>query len=797
VENLGGIADMIRKAMHNPKLTPRWHQLRQIDSQTDLLERLVRFNVVSAGRRSGKTEILGKRMVVVRAFCAHRKDMPQYYIPHNDIYMAVCAPTRDQAKRLYWKDLKAMIPPAMMAKKPSETSLIIELRNGVQIHVIGMDKPERMEGTPWSHVVMDEYASMRPEAWQLHVRPSLSDRGGSCDFIGVPEGTNHFYKLYTKAGEAAVMAKHNKKRTAWRNFHWTAEEVLPVHEIIEAKNDLDPDTYNQEYNAKFINFTGRAYYSFTRETHCAPLEYNPKAPLIFCFDFNVEPGCAAVCQEQHLPGTRQIGTGVIGEVWIPRGSNTQLVCRRLIKDWQDHYGKIVCYGDSTGGSRGSAKVLGSDWQIIKEMLHDAFDRRGQRVFYRVPKANPRERDRVNAVNARLKTMRGDIRLKVDAEKAPHVVEDLEGVVVVKGGSGELDKTSMELTHACFAGDVLVRTPQGVRPLQSIAESGTIERWDGTWVPFFHGGLRLRNAALVDVVLSNGDRIRCTPWHRWLTPHGWRKAEELTGQWIETTQSRLYPPPSKDSTAASTGFTTVASISRLLDERQPLNCACTKQFGSISTAQSQSDTACITSTGIEATTKSPICALCLKASMHGSTWKTPVGWRPVEPLLRKQSLRRRDGMQARKDASGIDSITSECTNNYMPNAIATNALTVTGSSGLAERSVRSFVRTTARHGTDTIAESMTKRERVPFAAKFTEQTSIGRTPHAAENVERLFVLAVVPSGRADAYCVTVSADGCFALANGAIVSNSDAIGYYVNREFGLRPQYKPSGQSYWK
>lgn len=148
-----------------------------------------------------------------------------------------------------------------------------------------------------------------------------------------------------------------------------------------------------------------------------------------------------ICQEQRLP-SGEMGTGVIGEVWIPRGSNTVMVSKKLLTDWGDHRGRIFVYGDATGGARGSAKVMGSDWQLVKEVLKPAFER----IFFRVPRENPRERARVNAVNSRLRSVEGLVRMQIDARYAPHVVRDLEGVVIVEGGSGELDKGTADLTH---------------------------------------------------------------------------------------------------------------------------------------------------------------------------------------------------------------------------------------------------------------------------------------------------------------------------------------------------------------
>ena len=63
-------------------------------------------------------------------------------------------------------------------------------------------------------------------------------------------------------------------------------------EIDSARRTLDPLVYQQEMEASFITFEGHAYYSFDRRTHCAPMTYDTRAPLIICLDFNVEPGVA-------------------------------------------------------------------------------------------------------------------------------------------------------------------------------------------------------------------------------------------------------------------------------------------------------------------------------------------------------------------------------------------------------------------------------------------------------------------------------------------------------------------------
>ena len=417
-------------------LTDRWYELRYHRERQRLWSSKRRFRVVPAGRRSGKTEY-GKRFLIREALRFNR-----FY----DGRFACLAPTRDQAKRIFWDDLKALTPKYAISKI-LETELSIRLINGTVIQVLGMDKPERVEGPPLDGAICDEYGNMKPEVWTHHLSGALStiDRPGWCWFIGVPEGRNHYYRLYKEA--------LNPDRATWDAFHWISEDILDPEEIADAKARMDPLSYDQEFNASFLNFTGRAYYSFDQTIHAAErLHYKPDLPLIFCFDFNRKPGVAAILQEQEYGGINPIVaeniSAAIGEVWIPQNSTTPAVCRKLIKDWgkegKNHTGKIYCYGDSTGGAKGSAKVKGSDWDLVRAELRQYFK---EQVKFRVPKANPAQRSRVNSVNSRLFTADGKVHFLIDPKNCKYLIEDLDGVIVLEGGAGEIDKDHDEmLTH---------------------------------------------------------------------------------------------------------------------------------------------------------------------------------------------------------------------------------------------------------------------------------------------------------------------------------------------------------------
>ncbi len=428
----------------------RWYALRPHAEQRRLWESPARFRVAACGRRSGKSE-LAKR-------CGVRKAISPS--PYPDFRVLFGGPTYQQAKRVFWGDVKKLVPQwALLGQDPrkaiSEGELTIKLRNGAEIMVTGLDAPMRVEGSPLDFVVIDESADVKEEAWLEHIRPGLSERGGQAWLIGTPDGRNWFWQAAQKAQEDIA--------GLWSFHTWTSATVLPAEEIEIARAELDQRTFQQEYEASFLDATGRVYYGFRRELHADErLTYDPTLPLVLCFDWNVNPGTCAVVQEQKYrgsnPAVASTFTAVIDEVWIPTDSNTQRVCREIIERYGSHPSDVIAYGDATGGAKGTAKVEGSDWDIVRRCLEPTFGSKtspaayGAKVIHvpsrfeiRVLPSNPRERVRINAMNSRLQSADGKVHLLVDP-RCVHMIQDLEGVSY-RQGTSEIDKKSSPmLTH---------------------------------------------------------------------------------------------------------------------------------------------------------------------------------------------------------------------------------------------------------------------------------------------------------------------------------------------------------------
>jgi len=361
--------------------------------QSDIFTCPARFRVVVAGRRFGKT-FLSTAELLNRALS--KPDQNVWYV----------APTYKAAKEIAWDMLTSQIPREYVGKT-NETSLSITLKNGSTIALKGAEKPDNLRGRSLDFVVLDEFADMRKEAWYEVIRPSLSDRQGSAAlFIGTPKGRNHFYDLYGKGVD---------KDDGWQSYQYTTIEGgnVPPEEIASAKADLDERTFEQEYGAKFLNFSGIIYYSFKREE--SVIRHDGDRSVIHVgMDFNLDPMSAVLM-------TRKGDTLHVFDEIVMFGSNTD----EMVAEIRTRYGNgtIVIYPDPASRQRKTSAGGRTDLSILQNAGFEV----------RVRSSHAAVRDRINSVNSRLLSKDGHRRLFVDP-KCKKVIESLERHTYKEGTS---------------------------------------------------------------------------------------------------------------------------------------------------------------------------------------------------------------------------------------------------------------------------------------------------------------------------------------------------------------------------
>jgi len=209
------------------------------DAQMQIFKSDKRFKVASCGRRFGKS-YLAAWVLIIKALQSEDKDV--FYV----------APTFQQAKDILWSILKDV--GQNVIKSTHENTATITLVNDRKIYLKGSDRPDTLRGVGLAYVVMDEYASMKPEVWEMILRPTLADVKGGALFIGTPAGKNHFHKLWIEA-----QLPENEKDWESYQFVSTDNPFLDPDEIEAAKKSMSTQAFRQEFEATFESFSGGVF----------------------------------------------------------------------------------------------------------------------------------------------------------------------------------------------------------------------------------------------------------------------------------------------------------------------------------------------------------------------------------------------------------------------------------------------------------------------------------------------------------------------------------------------------------
>lgn len=213
------------------------------DHQLKIFHDPTRFKVVAAGRRFGKSYLAAVTLFVAAAEDTKvRSDGVEVDLSLEKVYYV--APTFTQGKAIIWPLLKLVGHDLIAQSYENEATL--RLINGREICIKGADRPDSLRGTGLSHVVMDEYAFMREEVWEVIIYPQLARSEGTALFIGTPDGKNHFYELWQKALTGAAGDE-------WKAFAFTSLDnpFLPKAELEKMTQNMSAERYRQEIEASF------------------------------------------------------------------------------------------------------------------------------------------------------------------------------------------------------------------------------------------------------------------------------------------------------------------------------------------------------------------------------------------------------------------------------------------------------------------------------------------------------------------------------------------------------------------
>jgi phage terminase large subunit len=397
------------------------------DPQREVWDSDSRFKLLCSGRRFGKTYLCIARLIT---WAASKPNSLNWYVTAN----------YRMAKQIAWRQLKNMVPPEICVKR-NETDLLIELSNGSIISLKGADNADSLRGVSLSSLVIDEAAYVKQEAWEMVLRPALSDQGGPAWFITTPAGLNWFHDLWEQAAD----------EDDWSTFSYTTIQGgnVPAEEVEAARRTLDERTFRQEYLASFETLSGRVYPDFSDDNISDSIK-DTGGPIMWGTDFNVSVLAGVL-------GSRVGDTLHIWDEVSVTQTNTDEVCAMLKARFPNR--KIIAYPDPTGSARKTSSAGRTDHEIIRQHGFSCVS----------PKAPWAVKDKINATNCMIRTANGQIRLFVHP-RCKNTIKALKNVTYKQGADDYIIDKSAGIEHWTDGAGYLILSE--FNPLYERAGKGT-------------------------------------------------------------------------------------------------------------------------------------------------------------------------------------------------------------------------------------------------------------------------------------------------------------------------------------
>jgi phage terminase large subunit len=362
-----------------------------------------RFKLLCSGRRFGKTYLCITRLI---CWALEKPGSLNWYVTAN----------YRMAKQIAWRQLKNMASDDLVVKR-NESDLSIEFVNGSIVALRGADNEDSLRGVSLSSLVVDEAAYVKQSAWEMVLRPALSDQGGPAWFITTPAGLNWFHDLWEQAQD----------ESDWKAFSYTTIQGgnVPAEEVEAARRTLDERTFRQEYLASFETLAGRVYPDFSDDNISEDIK-DTGGEIYWGTDFNVG----------IMAGVLASRVGDTVHIWdelAVKQSNTDEVCQLLKERFPDR--RIIAYPDPTGSARKTSSAGRTDHDIIRRYGFQCIS----------PRAPWAVKDKINSTNWMIRTADGQMRLFIHP-RCKHTIKALKNVCFKEGATDYVIDKSANIEH---------------------------------------------------------------------------------------------------------------------------------------------------------------------------------------------------------------------------------------------------------------------------------------------------------------------------------------------------------------
>lgn len=523
--------------------------------QQEVMADPTRFKVVCAGRRCGKSRLAAVKLLVEGLQCPKGSGI---------LYVA---PTQGQARVIIWQLLMDLGRDIIQSAHVNNSE--ITLVNGAVIYVRGADRPDTLRGVSLSYCVLDEFADMKPSAWEEVIRASLSDKRGGALFIGTPKGRNHFYDLF------------NQEDPEWKSWHFTTADNPLIHpdEIAAAKRTLSSFAFKSEYMASFDNSGTDVFKEEWLKYGTAPKQYSTYISIDLA-------GFEAVSKKNSRLDRTAIAVVFVTDEgkWFVRKIehgrwDVRETAVRILKNIRDFRPLMI------GIEKGI--TLNAVLPYLSDLM------RKNNIFAHIHPLTHGNQSKNDRVIFALQGMFEHGRITLNRDQVWDVFTD-----------EYLMFPTANVHDDCFPADAPITTAQGIKPISEVTIDDLVLTRNG-----YRRVLKAWCKGYASVITRYG--VTATPDHRVLTENrGWVSLDSLCDDDIlithtikETSCESQSNSTAEPTTATQTQSrtTTAGTTPRTTSGNQPQE-LCTETSGNFTTAQYLPDTTSTTQTVTPATTR---------------------------------------------------------------------------------------------------------------------------------------------------------------------------------------------------
>jgi hypothetical protein len=693
-----------------------------------------KFRAFCAGYGSGKS------WVGSTAMCARFWSQP-------GVNQAYYAPTYPHIRDIFFPTIEEVAHSLDLRVEIMESNKEVHFYSGAKYRGTticrSMERPQSIIGYKVGHSMVDELDTMpqdkAKDAWRkILARMRWPDATNGIDVTTTPEGFRETHRLFVEELEARphLRETYGLIQASTRDN----ERNLPPGYIQSLIDTYPAELIDAYIDGRFCNLkSGTVYRSYNRIRNASNETIQPRETLFIGQDFNVGRMASTIYVK------RENGWHAVAE--LKDLLDTPDVIRVITERWKYAGHRIVVYPDASGGARKSVNASMSDIAMLEQA---GFEVRRNSV-------NPAVRDRILSVNKQFETGK----LWVNAKLAPTVAKCLEKQAY--DDNGEPEKTGDD--HMCFSGEQQIVVNGQLMAFKDIPSEGVVLCHDGVHRAYTNGGKKKDLARTLFTTLSNGDTIRCTEDHLFLTTSGWKRADNLIGELL-CSQSLLVQ------LSRNTADSHIIFAEARIFKETALDFI--EKFGQTLMEKSRLALSFITLTTIKQTIQSKISDSCLNGFIARIMGK-------IKQLCRlRQSMPQKNGTKAKMGSSGTSSNINQqsiyCTRKLMQ--YARTAVFITRRL-IAE--LINFVQKIAQQKHERNLGLITRKELAFFVAQSFSKTNTQQRKHAEKNAVRVLTQEIAK--REPVYCLTVPNFGMFSVS-GVISSNCDAFGYPIAYEFPI-------------